>query len=346
MADSHIVSMHTIPADSEPNSPTRTLDERNIDQVRDALERHRSRDSGYSNHLPRSRLSQHSEGEDHSDHDDDDEDYDYRLDTGQYANSRHAMALAAQEAEAARVRELEDPEAPLEHDAHLQEQMPVYIAPGETDGLPSLHPATSRQDAESVASDLIRAHTKKGRFGGLLRRRKVNPASNVGVVPETEQEKSQSAFAARYGESPSHATSPGGGQSFSMGMAGLGFGGSRAIGGTGKKSVPGGSSVLSSLLTLYGNDGSTGPNSRTSTPGSSRAPSTVPSSDDETDHERPTVQTHRSGYHTPKFVKTMKKTVSDFGDSSERPKAARSGAGVFGALMAGTGNLTGAGELL
>lgn len=266
----------------------------------------------------------HSEGDDTSNHED--EDYDYRLDTGN--PSRHALALAAQES-------ADHPEDFLAHEQGLQDQMPIYIEPGETDGLPALHPVTSRMEAQESAKDLIRAHTRKGRFGGLLRRRK-NPASNQGVVPETDQEKSQSAFAARYGETP-HSSAPGGNQSFAMGMAGLGYAG-RAVGGAAKKTAQGGTSVLSSLLTLYGNDD----NSRGSTPGSSRAPSVMPSSEEESDdeHERPPA--HRSGSHTPNFMKAMKKTVSDFGDSNDRPKAARSSAGVFGALMAGTGNITGA----
>ncbi|KAG9086660.1 hypothetical protein FRC07_013019, partial [Ceratobasidium sp. 392] len=55
----------------------------------------------------------------------------------------------------------------LDHD-HGDLDLDVYIAPGETDGLPRADTAAT---VERRASRLVKAH-QQGRFGGLLRRRR------------------------------------------------------------------------------------------------------------------------------------------------------------------------------
>jgi hypothetical protein len=340
-SDSHIVSMAQV-----PTSPSGTLDETNVDQLRDALERHRSQRSGRFPRPP-STLSAAS-----SIHEESGDDYDYRLDNQPNNPSDETLA----------VPEEVDPEA---LDDHGLRGLPQFIAPGETDGLPSMpQDESGPSDELGTASDLVRAHT--GRWGVLRRRVKgANTVKNALRNRErhAEEPEKNEAFAARYPESTAMPNMP---------------------------NLPPGTSVLSSLLALYGQQ--PGMESGATTPASSRPPSTIGSDDEDSQDGRqsrekkrtwvPAKQTsgdqnsdiphgvmvvdegrpehliegaslgtqHRSKSSTsiadreppsPGFMSAIKRARNQIKDS-DRPKSARSGAGVFGALIQNTGHLSGA----
>ncbi|WWD18433.1 hypothetical protein CI109_102885 [Kwoniella shandongensis] len=247
-SDSHIVQLH--PIQPAPSSP-QTLDSTNIEQFRDALEQHR-RDSIRRTGRPPSSFSQASSADGSETRQGTDEDYDYRLDVdpprpevGERRGSDGSTLT-------------EDV-----FDNGMRDHVPTYIAPGERDGLPNI-PQQADVDQNDTARELVRAHTGKW---GVLRRRVRGAGAVKGALsaraPQGDAEKqestghsSQDAFAARYPEPrrPSVA----------------GF--SNAQGGA---AAPGGASVLSSLLALYGQqpDGSMS--------GNTSAASSRPTSEDE-----------------------------------------------------------------
>ncbi|KDN36610.1 hypothetical protein RSAG8_10713, partial [Rhizoctonia solani AG-8 WAC10335] len=219
----------------------------------------------------------------------------------------------------------------------------VYVAPGERDGLPRPDGAAS---IERRATRLVKAH-QSGRFGGWLRRRK----------PRESEDKEDG------GDIEKRATAP---------QASSGVGNMATGPGTG-------GGVLSSLLALYDHQNNT--RSAQSTPSreltdeegenpffksfsrrTERTPkhhrrahstSAIPHQDSASGEPRglpniigdsasgsPTTETNSASHpspsaglalHIPKVLKP-----------SSRPAAARSGAGVFGGLVASTGNITGA----
>lgn len=230
-SDPHIVQLQ--PVEPAPGSP-QTLDPSNIDEFRDALERHRS---GGAGRRPPSQLSRQSSasGSVTRHGTDDEEDYDYRTDVDPPQRpdiERHDTDETMYESNLI--------------DNGMRGHVSQYIAPGETDGLPNI-PQMSRENQNDTAKDLVRAHTGKW---GVLRRRVRGAGAVKGALNAAapnrkrdddgeEEEKrrsgehdraSQDAFAARYPE-PRKGPSAGG------------FGGG---------AVPGGASVLSSLLALYG----------------------------------------------------------------------------------------------
>lgn len=425
--DSHIISME------QPGSPSSTLDEAGLEELRSALERHKS---GRSSRKSKPTIPEDPSSSSHGH--DGEEDYDYRLDTDPYPHPDLESIRESYDTTSGHGDEndplrsyppravhptaqgvipvvVDDPtkgsgpdindDLP-ENDVHYQ--MPVFVDPNETDGMPSLLPPGEEAAENSArASALVRAHTG-GRAGGFLRKRRNNLKAVTGAMgltkPKSEDEKKMDAFAKRYPNSVSGANATG--RTIGVGKA---LGATTALAGGG---------VLASLLSLYDNglNGQSG----TSTPGGSQAPSTVGSSDEERDHDedrrrrrkheekkrgwatltghksktgggaledrtsRPTsmVESTRSdtpdmtgspvlsptertfneqsrsksqgslrsfgrdGWESPHFFQQVKRAADKIGldveSKHDRPKAARSGAGVMGALMQSTGNLTGA----
>ena len=361
----HIVSIPSSPV--APSSPSGTLDESNIDEVRAALERHRTQ-SG-QRRRPLNPLGVASSLGDEK-RLRPDEDYDYRLDTGPTDDeSKRRASLEST------LSITDDTNLQTILDNGVHDHVTAFINLGERDGLPNVKQPETRVELHE-ATDLVHAHTGKW---GILRRR-VNGAGAVSrafaghstlLDPEKEA-RGHEASASGYPELDNqNRERPGHG----------GFGGMPAI--------PGGTSVLSSLLALYGQQHLP---SGTSTAASSRPTSEDNSEEDEdlkghmpnerahdrrdliveVDREKrrpsapPVVITedqrdpsearehgigrqHQSKSATdvvdrrslsPSFMGFVR-MAQDQIQGKERPKAARSGAGVFGALIQNTSNLSG-----
>jgi hypothetical protein len=351
-----------------------TLDESNIDQVNEALERHQTS----IRRRPPSHLSAAS-----SDNITD-EDYDYRLDVDPPNHPLEEVGSHPSQRE-----EGEEMNLHMILDSGINEHISgEYIPMGETDGLPTV-PQGPKEDELGAAKDLVRAHT--GKWGVLRRRvrgagavgrafgtptRENGPSGGSGGQSQTNEKgtPAQEAFAARYPEADSHDT------------------------GTHMGGMPGGASVLSSLLALYGQQG--GMHSGTTSAASSRPTSDDEASDEEVEQHRRShdAERHRgrsswfggrrptstsddtSVSNTPGdvIIRDETRRPSHTGDEHplthhrskstssladrpppspglagmisrakqqykerERPKAARSGAGVFGALIQNTQNISG-----
>ncbi|TYJ58472.1 hypothetical protein B9479_000679 [Cryptococcus floricola] len=374
-SDSHVVQMPTDPNNPSPQAEDpQTLDSTNIDSFHDALERHRSGVSGLAasrRGRPGSQLSRQSSASDTLTHHDE-EDYDYRTDID--PPERPEIEREGSDETAYENNLLDN--GMREHLSHAQ-----YIAPGETDGLPSIPQQSAKPGETDAARDLVRAHTGKW---GVLRRR-VRGAGGVkaalgshlderreGGDAEKQGEEgraSQDAFASRYPEPRRPST------------AGLGMSG-----------VPQGTSVLSSLLALYGQQpGSGGQSGNTSAASSRRGSDDDLSEDDRrsnqgrhdwrnitrrstAEEEGPQeVQIHDES-HPANVAAGIEQPMSPTSPTSPmsgedddyihgtpaspgfrgffkrakdqiqytRPDAARNGAGVFGALIQNTQNLSGA----
>ncbi|KAK4689555.1 hypothetical protein P7C73_g572, partial [Tremellales sp. Uapishka_1] len=325
----HIVAMPM--DDGGPASPAHTLDEHNIDQVRDALQRHQS----LRDQRPRSMLSVGSVGGSV-----DEEDYDYRLDTGPPLEPETSH--------------LDDNEHPEVFDNEMHDHVPVYIDPGERDGLPTLPQQEGNEQLEQ-ARDMVAGHTGKW---GLLRKRVRTAQVIKGALAKKGEGKTETVEPEK---EPTHDGLTGFGSNFATPPPGM--------------QLPGGTSVLSSLLALYNQQEI---NSATTTPASSRPPSIAASEEDESLTRTPDKPTHHhrrswmSGrkstddgdagsyathhrsksstsladrhlhnQNSPSFLGAVKRAKDHFTDS-DRPKAARNGAGVIGALIQGTGHLYGA----
>jgi hypothetical protein len=365
-SDSHIVQVNQI-----PSSPVTTLDADNIDQVDAALERHRSNPP----RRPLSSLSIASSGDGTADHSD--EDYDYRLDVDPPANPLEPVG--SQGSQTGRDDEVRGIHSIL--DTGINDHVGgEYIPLGETDGLPNIT-RSETADEMGAAKDLVRAHTGKW---GVLRRR-IKGAGNVtrsfgarggaAAAANVDEEKAtaeQEAFVARYPE-----TGRGQGHSHNAMPA-----------------LPGGASVLSSLLALYGQQ--SGMQSGNTSAASSRPTSDNEISDEEEEGRRRKRSSDMSRSRQPGWF-MGRKSVSDTSNSTppgdinvinddhrpseledqlthhrskstsslverpppspglmgviqkakqqykekDRPKAARSGAGVFGALIQNTQNISG-----
>ncbi|KAF8597700.1 DUF1212-domain-containing protein [Ceratobasidium sp. AG-I] len=192
----------------------------------------------------------------------------------------------------------------------------VYVAPGETDGLPK---ADSAATVERRASRLVQAH-QQGRFGGFLRRRK----------PKQEEPKEGEDVEKR-------ATAPKAVPTVGGMMTGPGTGGG----------------VLSSLLALYDHNnmrsGQSTPSRERSQEGfgrhrrhhSAAASVPLPTQQSQSDsNSTVTPNPFSQGLPSPSagFTLSLPKALKPSG----RPAAARSAAGVFGGLIASTGNISGA----
>ncbi|WVR06319.1 hypothetical protein IAU60_003349 [Kwoniella sp. DSM 27419] len=375
----HVVQLQ--PIDSEGPPSPQQLNEGNIDQLRDALERHRTHSA---RPRPPSSLSRSSSQDGSETRHASEEDYDYRLDVDPPENPLHPIGTNGSQ-----------PEDIV--DNGLNDHVATYIDPGETDGLPNIPQMTDQQQSgNDAARDLVRAHTGKW---GVLRRR-VRGAGDVKRAfgslsaasgptdPEKPEEvrRSQDAFAARYGEARRPSAAGPGGLGSHAGVHG----------------VPGGASVLSSLLALYGQQ-QPGMGSGTTSAASSRPPSEYGESSDDEDtpakrghdgtkrhswigigkksnsssnsNNTPAeFQIHDEHYPASNMVPTESRQSIAAGEplapapsrrsngerrapspgiagvfqrakdqlQYHRPDAAKSGAGVFGALIQNTANLSGA----
>ncbi len=306
----HIVSIEP------PGSPSSTLDEAGLEELRTALERHKSKSGP---HARSSRIVDRSERERQLDEEidlaeanqDGEEDYDYRLDTGPYpatesigSNAPSYETNPGDERDPLssypppNVNRFVHPSAqgqvPPPEDAtgisqDMRDQLAVFVDPGETDGMPSLlAPGADQAENAAAATALVKAH-RTGKFGGFLRNRKKDARSlikkgqlSVNGVTSAE-ERGMDAFAKRYSdtdgapEAPNAAAAP---QPMGVNASAL-----RALGGRSGMGAGGstGGGVLASLLALYDN----GQNDRSghSTPASSR-PASIVVSDDSSDEER------------------------------------------------------------
>ncbi|KAK8858543.1 hypothetical protein IAR55_002772 [Kwoniella newhampshirensis] len=272
-SDSHIVQLHPVEALPSPQ----TLDSSNIDQFRDALEQHR-RDSIRRTGRPPSALSVQSSADGSETRQGTDEDYDYRLDVDpprpELGDRRDSDETNVEEEV---------------FDNGMRDHVPTYIAPGERDGLPNI-PQQADVNETDAARELVRAHTGKW---GVLRRR-VRGAGAVrgafaaaaggrghGGDAEKQGEEgrdSQEAFAARYPE-PRRPSAAG----FSNPPAG--------------GAMPGGASVLSSLLALYGQP-QDGMQSGQTSAASSRPTSEDEYSSDEDSRKKKADGAHKSHRHS------------------------------------------------
>ncbi len=234
------------------------------------------------------------------------DDYDYRLDP-----DPGDVETEGQEEET--IHKLLKPEGA----DHVQ----WHVQLGETDGLPTYRP-------EESAAALVSEHTGKGRWSSLRRRVRSGSVAKKGREPEGETGAETRASA----NPPLSAPKP------QLGMPHL----------------PGGTSVLSSLLALYNNQQhlESGATSAASTPASSRPPS--PTESPERGREKAKRKRSKSPWRrspsgtpprtgTPEDIKrnrsaqSLIRVVNELRD--DRPRQARSGAGVFGALVANTATM-------
>lgn len=416
--ESHIVQLEPIPL-----SPQTTVDRSNLNAIDAALERHRTRTYPIAPR-PNSQLSNSSS----VGTEEEEADYDYRLDAdpprrSQSQSNGHpthpldtVRSTESQREAGAEPQSLQDIlDSGINEHVHGETNIPM----GETDGLPNIA-SSDKHDEMNAAKNLVRAHT--GKWGTLRRRVRGagavsrafgggalgNVDENGGINEKTgrhEEEHEpasaeQNAFAARYPE-PGHRVRG----SFSGGL-GDGTGGLSAMG-AGMPQIPGGASVLSSLLALYNQQNM--PQSGTTSAASSRPSSIYESSDDENEraqadkaadvkktaggwwhpgegnrsgdnsnetppdviinheHRRPSEAVldesdarppmHQRSQSTssltsdarpaPAFLSALrraKKYTDKLGnqiEDADRPKAARSGAGVWGALLQNTQNISG-----
>lgn len=214
-----------------------------------------------------------------------------------------------------------------------------HVQLGETDGLPTYRP-------EDDAAALVSEHTGKGRWSSIRRRVRSGSVSRKGRGEEKEKEKEEEgeklapiSEAETGAETRTSANPPLSAPKQQIGMPHL----------------PGGTSVLSSLLALYNTQHhmDSGPASNASTPASSRPPSPDDSPErgrakekrkrSKSPWRRSTSGTPPPRTRTPdemkrnKSAQSLLRVVNDLCD--DRPRQARSGAGVFGALVANTATM-------
>ncbi|ORY28518.1 hypothetical protein BCR39DRAFT_535068 [Naematelia encephala] len=365
-SDSHIVQMHQLePIESEaaetgsPRSQTQALDENNIDQVRDALERHRSRTAQHRAYPPSMLSRTSSAGDMEEMRSATEEDYDYRLDVDPQPAQLERLPSPKEGDE-----EIHDI---LDHGAN-DHVAGGYIPIGETDGLPTL-PDQAPQDELSAAKDIVRAHT--GKWGVLRRRVKGAHAVNAALgAKRRSQTTSQDPEKTVERQGDEEEDEDRGRHHNSSSINAM-------------PAIPNGASVLSSLLALYGQQNVPGSgatsaatsaaSSRASSPASSdsehrresaistgRRPSEIAPGGIPIHHvdERPShadvLGTHHARSKSTSslmdrmehpdeeqgFWAAMRRAKRQF-EERERPKSARSGAGVFGALIQNTTNLSG-----
>lgn len=366
-SESHIVSMHQLPPEPASPSGSGVLDETNIDEVRAALEQYRRNPS--RRERPPSSLSMASSGDDET-RAGTDEDYDYRLDTdppGEPLEPQISAGSARSVAEHTNLQNILD--------NGINEHVTDYIPLGETDGLPNVHQDETR-DQLSEARNLVRAHTGKW---GVLRRR-VKGASAVhhalgrarGAQDPEKAVHDQNAFASRYPEPDESAQR--GGDRRKIEMAPIPNGASvlsSLLALYGQQSLPSGTTSAASSRASSVDGGSDDDEARKQQSNSQgRRASTSeareehhqrdsPSPADVVVHEehRPAnagdlgLSTHHPSKSTPNLVNRPAPSPGYMGlinkardqmQNSDRPKAARSGAGVFGALIQEAGNLSAA----
>ncbi|EIW73697.1 hypothetical protein TREMEDRAFT_25485, partial [Tremella mesenterica DSM 1558] len=333
------------PTDESPRSST--LDETNIERVREALERERQR-------RPLSSLSNVSSAEVT---DDEGQDYDWRLqqDSPQPVPSPLPLEpiTSAGSGDSRENRRVEN----LLLDHNMNEHVRGYIPMGETDGLPNIK-HTETVDDLKAATDIVRAHT--GKWGVLRRRVKaVSHAKNFASMTSGPSIKTQlNADPADNENRKSSGYSSEDEDDHSIRMPNL----------------PEGASVLSSLLALYGQNRPGMRSERTSVASSVGTLTEDESSDEDErrkkeverttgvqihDRHRPSITGSESPNRPqmrriasdgsvrpdqqvePGFMKAIKRAKEHWMER-DRPKSARNGAGVIGALIQNTANLSAA----
>lgn len=329
----HVVNLAPLNADDALEG--QTLDLGNLREVNDALERfkHRRHHPGAASHLSMSSLAD-SDGSHPSEGRNSEEDYDYRLDKDPVNDDDNDYNDGRLDEQI-----LNNP---------ATEQLYAYAPPGETDGLPSIE-----NNRREEAVDLVRAHTSK--WGALRRRVHSGSVKRSSTKSRRERQRGQEETDSekRTSDEPLNPPSIATGANPSLNPP------LNPPIGSGLPHMPGGASVLSTLLTLYNQQQV---DSATTTPTSSRPASTVGSLEDE---ERPLVsptrkhgfwqhrqaeefsEKHRSKSMTsiadretsqrgPGLIGSFQRAIDQFNDR-DRPKAARSSAGVIGALIQNTG---------
>lgn len=361
--DSHIVTITPAPQDP-PVSPSNTIDSHNIDRVHAALERHRTRSSRPPR--PQSTLSTASSAPDSND-----DDYDYRLDVDPEP-PLHAVTSQG----SARFFEENDPLHQI-LDNGVNNAVPEYINFGETDGLPNV--ANIRQDdGQSEAAGLVRAHT--GRWGGLRRRVRgagavtnafgrrgsQAPGQSQAQDPEKEaaarQSREQDDFARRYPEdevaSPRSPLPGGGGASVLSSLLalynqqqGLESGATSAATSRTNSDEEDSSDSDDDSSRPTPADGRSGQQNGFVFKGGRKGSNESSPSGGNTPIRTSTSLTQHPSRSAPSIVDRPQSPPSGFMDQmrrsmnqikeKDRPKAARNGAGVFGALVQNTNNLAG-----
>ncbi|TXT13524.1 hypothetical protein VHUM_00891 [Vanrija humicola] len=252
----------------------------------------------------------HRLGHGHHGHSDG-EDYDYRLDNAPMPPSDDEMT--------------EDKIL----DSGAADQVTSYVPPGETDGLPQAPDGQASEMAQ--AANLVRSHTNKW---GLLRRRGTKggralerSGTQRGGQQQDRDRISTDSQTPLHGDNGPRVNPP-----INPPLDGPPGG---------MPPIPGGTSVLSSLLALYNQQQT---HSGHSTPASSRPPSTIDSLEDDFgdfgEHARSRSESSiaERDYNEPSpgLLGSFQKAVGAWKDT-DRPKNARSGAGVFGALVQSSG---------
>ncbi|BEI90372.1 uncharacterized protein CcaverHIS019_0304420 [Cutaneotrichosporon cavernicola] len=265
-----------------------------------------------------------------------DDDYDYRFDPDPGDIEEKELESPEDETEAKEdetIHKLLKPEG--------ADHVRWHVQLGETDGLPTYRP-------EENAAALVGEHTGKSRWSSIRRRVRTGSLARKGrkqqtgpTVPEHSAISKAETDAARTSANP-----PLSAPKHQAGMPHL----------------PGGTSVLSSLLALYNSYHhlDSGPGSAASTPGSSRPPSPEYDSPERGRQKKRRSKSpwRRSASDTPspraasdemrrnkipeemkrnKSAQSLLRVVHDLRD--DRPRQARSGAGVFGALVANTASM-------
>lgn len=331
----HVVNLQPMAHDVQPDQQ---VTQSNIEDVNDALEQFKTRRYRPSQLSMASAASSGSEEGRHTypPNPASEEDYDYRLDT-------------------------DDPDkdtGEFEHhllDSGVNEHVNTFIPPGETDGLPSVPTATQEETPADKAADLVRQHTS--RWGNLRRRVKSGSVKKKGERRDRERE--EMTEKPRHSEDSVEPLNP-------PIHARL-----NPPTGSGLPHMPGGTSVLSTLLALYGQQHSgatSGTTTAVTTPVSSRPPSVISTDDEATsqkksiwgkkerisedDRGKPfdegkrnrsstSIADRESPLQSPGLRGTFQRAAHSW-RQSDRPKAARSDAGVFGALIQNAGGMTAA----
>ncbi|CAK9784668.1 DUF1212-domain-containing protein [Cutaneotrichosporon oleaginosum] len=324
----HIVNLPPLEAADTRESQ---LSDTNINEVNDALERfrsHRYRPSNLSTASVASLAS--SDASDHHHHhhhhplrnmmhryppQQAEDDYDYRLDHHSDEERRDVF------------------------DNGLNDHTAQYIPPGETDGLPSL--PSQPEKSENRAETLVRAHTSKWStlrrrvHRGSVRRQTERPTSGRDEYDRVENERPRRDSEKRRSSESTAVDAPLNPPINPPINPPLG----------GMPHMPGGTSVLSSLLALYGRHqhDSAAPSLTTS---ASNTP--VPSDDegdkfgrrshDDANRSSTSIADRRSPLPSPGLKNKFQRAAHTW-RQGDRPKAARSDAGVFGALIGATGGL-------
>lgn len=376
--DSHIVTITPAPQEP-PDSPSNTIDENNIDRVHAALERHQTRSSTGSRQTqtqnqrrparPISTVSTASSAATVST----DDDYDYRLDVDPVPPLHTVTSQGS-----ARVFDDDDPVMEL-LDNGTHDNVPEYINFGETDGLPNMANAV-HDGGHSEATDLIRQHTGRwgglrrrvrgaGAVSNAFGRRGSRAQGSIRQQQQPDTEKDAAArrsreddFASRYpeeGEAPHNPLPGGGGASVLSSLLalynqqqGLESGGTSAATSRTNSDEDDSSSdddspradriQRAAAQQVNQNSAFVNKGGRKESNESSPSGGTTPvrTTTNLTSRSAPSIVDRPQSPSSPGFMDQMKRYSNQIKDK-DRPKAARSGAGVFGALVQNTNNLAG-----